>query len=105
MNLSVRTILFISILLATGIIMIPTPLLAQEVTVTGEINEDGKLVVSSGEVIYTIAEDEIGNRLTSQHRGNKVRVVGQLLRQPDSSSIDRLPTGLIQVTSYEDLAE
>lgn len=105
MKLRIRNILCLAMLFITAMSLIPDTSLAGEVTIIGEINEEGQLVSSTDGFSYRISKDKIGDLLVSRHRGNKVRVVGDLLHEPKVVSVDEPPTGLIQVTSFEDLAE
>ena len=97
------------LLFVAGIFIIslawPTELLARDVTIVGEINDRNELVSSEDGTVYEIAESEIGDRLIYEHRGEKMRVFGKLIKPVQEVSVDELPKGLIEVISYEDVPE
>ncbi len=97
------------LLFVAGIFIIslawPTELLARDVTIVGEINDRNELVSSEDGTVYEIAESEIGDRLIYEHRGEKMRVFGNLIKPVQEVSVDELPKGLIEVISYEDVPE
>jgi len=97
------------LLVVTGILAIslawPEDILARDITVVGEINDQNELVSSKDGTVYEIAESEMGEKLISEHRGETVRVFGKLLKEVQESSVDELPKGLIKVMSYEDVPE
>lgn len=105
MNFITRNILF----LVAGIIAIsligPPELLASDITIVGEINDQNELVSSEDGTIYKIAEGEMGDKLLSKHRGETVRVRGRLIKAVQESSVDELPKGLIKVISFQDVPE
>ena len=105
MNRIIRNILLmVSVTLAMSLAM-QNALFAKEVTIIGEINDQHKLVSSEDGTIYRIAEGEAGEKLINDHVGDKVRVVGILIKDVQDSSVDEIPTGLIEVKSFEDLPE
>jgi len=105
MNTLTRNILFV----VAGILALslagPNYLLARELTIIGEINDQNELVASQDGTVYQIAEGEIGDKLINRHRGETVRVFGKLIKAVQESSVDELPKGLIEVISFEDVPE
>jgi hypothetical protein len=97
------------LLVVAGILAIflarPDDILARDLTVVGEINDQNELVSSEDGTVYEIAESEIGDKLINEHRGETVRVFGTLLKAVQESSVDELPKGLIKVISFEDVPE
>jgi hypothetical protein len=83
----------------------PDDILARDITVVGEINDQNELVSSEDGTVYEIAESEIGEKLINEHRGETVRVFGKLIKAVQESSVDELPKGLIKVISFEDVPE
>ena len=78
---------------------------AQDITIVGEINDQNELVSSKDGTIYEIADSEIGKKLIYEHRGEKIRVFGKLIKPVQESSVDELPKGLIEVNFFEDVPE
>ena len=105
MNTIIRNIFFVF----AGILAIsltgPNDLLARDLTIVGEINEQNDLVSSQDGSVYQIADGAIGDELISKHRGETVRVFAKLIKAVQASSIDELPKGLIEVISFEDFPE
>ena len=105
MNIIPRNILFV----VAGILAIsltgPNDLLARDITIVGEINEQNELVSSEDGTIYQFAEGEIADKLINKHRGEKIRVFGKLIKEVQDTSVDELPKGLIEVKSFEDVPE
>jgi hypothetical protein len=83
----------------------PTELLARDITIVGEINDRDELVSSDDGTVYELAEGEIADNLIFEHRGEKMRVFGKLIKPVQEYSIDELPRGLIEVISFEDVPE
>ena len=105
MDSKIRNILFaVAGILALTLIG-PNYLLARDVTIVGEINDRDELVSSDDGTVYEIAESEIGDKLIHEHRGEKMRVFGKLIKPVQEGSVDELPKGLIDVISYEDVPE
>ena len=102
-NIKINSLVLIGIMAAFT--LFSTPTLAKEIKIIGEINEQYELVSSEDGSVYRIAEGEAGEKLLDEHRGDKVRVVGRLVRKVQDSAVDELPTGLIEVISFEDMAE
>ena len=101
-----RNILFV---VAVGILSLsliwPNNLLAQDITIVGEINDYNELVSSEDGTVYELAEGKMADKLIFEHRGEKMRVAGKLVRPVQELSVDELPKGLIKVISYEDVPE
>ncbi len=97
------------LLFVTGIFTIsllwPAESLARDVTIVGEINDRDELVSSDDGTVYELAESEIADKLILEHRGEKMRVFGKLIKPVQEVSVDELPKGLIEVISYEDVPE
>lgn len=83
----------------------PTQSWARDVTIVGEINDQNELVSSDDGAIYEIADNEMGNKLIGERRGEKIRVFGKLVKPVQESSVDELPKGLIEVNFFEDVPE
>ncbi len=83
----------------------PNNLWARDVTIVGEINDQQELVSSEDGTIYRLVEGEVADELVNDHVGEKVKVFGKLIREVQTSSIDELPKGLIDVISFEDVPE
>ena len=105
MNGNIKRISLVLIGLMAAFMLFSYTALADEVTITGEINEQYELVSSEDGSVYRIAEGEAGEKLLDEHRGDKVRVVGRLIKDVQDSNVDELPTGLIKVVSFEDISE
>ena len=105
MNTIIRNIIFVVVGILAVSLIGPNGVLAQEVTIVGEINEQDELVSSKDGTIYQLAEGEIAGKLIDKHRGEIVRVFGKLIRAVQESSVDELPKGLIQAISYEEVPE
>ncbi|MBT8358678.1 MAG: hypothetical protein KJO61_13030, partial [Deltaproteobacteria bacterium] len=65
-------VLFAAILLW----LFTTPCLADQVTITGEVNESYQIVASG--LIYEVAENELGNDLVTNYISQTVRVTGTI---------------------------
>lgn len=105
MDIKIRNILFaVAGILALTLIG-PNYLLARDVTIVGEINDQNQLVSSEDGTVYELAESEIADKLIYEHRGEKMRVFGKLIKPVQEVSVDELPKGLIDVNSYEDVPE
>ena len=83
----------------------PLELWARDITIVGEINDQNEIVSSEDGTVYEIAVNETGDKLIYEHRGEKIRVFGRLIKPVQESSVDELPKGLINVISYEDVPE
>ena len=105
MNKKIRNILFAVVGILVLTLIGPNNLLARNVTIVGEINDQNELVSSEDGAIYEIAENEIGDKLINAHRGEKIRVFGKLIKAVQELSVDELPKGLIEVISFEDVPE
>ena len=105
MNLNSRSILFVVLGILSSTFMGPTNLWARDVTVIGEINDQNELVSSEDGSVYELAEGAMADKLIFEHRGEKIRVFGKLIKPVQESSVDELPKGLIEVFSFEDVPE
>ena len=70
--------------IATGIICVfsfmlifSNPVFAEEVTITGTINDTYQIVAENG-TVYEVADTDMGNDLLN-HVGNKVEVTGEVI--------------------------
>lgn len=86
--------------LMTGIVLalsfcIVSQVTANEVTITGEVNEEFQIVAKG--VIYEVADNEIGDYLVRNHISDKVKVSGTVSEQGGIK--------IITVSSFEVLAE
>jgi hypothetical protein len=68
---------------------------ADEVTITGEVNEEFQIVAKG--VVYEVADNEIGDYLVRNHISDKVKVSGTVSEQGGIK--------IITVSSFEVLAE
>ena len=105
MNRKTRNILLFVVAILTVSLFIPRVLLARDITIVGELNDQNELVSSEDGALYEIADGEIGDKLIYEHRGEKMRVFGRLIKPVQPSSVDDLPKGLIEVISFEDVPE
>ncbi len=105
MNAKIRNILFAVAGIVSLTLIGPNYLLARDVTIVGEINEQNELVSSEDGTVYELAESEIADKLIYEHKGEKMRVSGKLIKPVQEVSVDELPKGLIEVISYEDVPE
>jgi hypothetical protein len=105
MNPNIRKILFAVAGIVSLALIGPNYLLARNVTIVGEINDRDELVSSDDGTVYELAESEIADKLILEHRGEKMRVFGKLIKPVQEYSVDELPRGLIEVLSYEDVPE
>jgi hypothetical protein len=105
MNKIGRNILFVVVGVLTISLVGARALFARDITIVGEINDQNQLVSSEDGTVYEISESKIGDELIHEHRGEKIRVFGKLLKPVQESSVDELPKGLIEVISYQDVPE
>ena len=105
MNGIIRNILIVVVGILIVTLAGPQDLLARNINIVGEINDQNELVSSEDGTVYEIAETEIGDKLIYEHRGEKMRVFGKLIKPVQKASVDELPKGLIEVISYEDVPE
>jgi len=105
MDLKTHNILFVVVGILFLTFIGPNNLLARDITVVGEINDQDELVSSEDGSVYELAEGEIADKLIFEHRGEKIRVFGKLIKPVEESSVDELPKGLIEVFSFEDVPE
>ncbi len=100
-----RIILFVGVGILTVTLAGPKELLARDITIIGEINDRNELVSSDDGTVYELAEGKIADKLIYEHRGEKMRVSGRLIKPVQEYSVDELPKGLIEVISFEDFPE
>ena len=81
----------LSIILLIGV----APVIAKEVVIVGEVNEEFQIVADG--IIYEIADNEQGNFIRRNLISNKVKVTGTVSHEGDIK--------IITVTSFEVLAE
>ena len=105
MNKTTRCILLFVAGILTISLSCPTELLARDVTIVGEINDQNEIVSSDDGSVYELAEGQIADKLIFEHRGEKIRVFGKLIKPVEEYSVDELPKGLIEVISYEDVPD
>jgi len=105
MNVIIQNILFAILGILALTLIGPNNLLARDVNIVGEINDQNELVSSEDGTIYELAESSTAEKLIFKHRGEKIRVFGKLLKPVQESSVDELPKGLIEVISFEDVPE
>ena len=105
MNGKIRNILFIVVGILTISLAGPQELLARDITIIGEINDQNELVSSDNGTVYKLAEGKIADKLIYEHRGENMRVYGKLIKPVQEFSVDELPKGLIEVISFEDFPE
>jgi hypothetical protein len=105
MNKKIRNILFAVAGIVSLTLIGPNYLLGRDLTIVGEINDRDELVSSDDGTVYELAEGEIADRLIFEHRGEKMRVFGKLIKPVQEYSVDELPRGLIEVISFEDVPE
>jgi len=105
MNIRIRNIRII----VAGIIALslfgPSYLLAQEITIIGEINEQNDIVSNKDGTVYQLADGKLADIIKYKHRGEIVRIFGKLLKPVQQLSVDELPKGLIEVISFEEVPE
>lgn len=105
MNVKIQNILFAILGILALTLIGPNNLLARDLNIVGEINDQNELVSSEDGTIYELAESSTAEKLIFKHRGEKIRVFGKLLKPVQESSVDELPKGLIEVISFEDVPE
>ena len=105
MNIRIRNFLFIVAAILALSLIGPNDLLARDVTIVGEINEQNELVSTKDGAVYQFADGEIADKLIHKHRGEIVRVFGKLIKPVQQLSVDELPKGLIEVISYEEVPQ
>jgi hypothetical protein len=105
MNIKIRNVLFAVVGILSLTIVGPNNLLARDVTIVGEINDRDELVSSEDGTVYELAEGDIADKLIFEHRGEKMRVFGKLIKPVQEYSVDELPKALIEVFSFEDVPE
>jgi hypothetical protein len=101
----IRNILFVLIGILAMFLIGPNETLAKKITIVGEINEQNELVSSEDGNVYELAEGAIADKLIFEHRGEKIKVNGKLVKPVEQSSVDELPKGMIEVISFEDVPE
>ena len=84
-----------AVLLVMVVIAFSSTALADNITVTGEVNDNYQLV-ADGQV-YEIADTPMGNELAENHISAKVKVVGTVQESDDLK--------IITIASYQVLAE
>ena len=105
MNIRIRNILFIVAGILALSLIGPNDLLAQEITIVGEINEQNDLVSNKDGTVYQLADGKLADIIKNKHRGEIVRVFGKLIKPVQELSVDELPKGLIEVISFEEVPE
>ena len=105
MSRSTQKFMYAAIVILTVVLAGPQALLARDITIVGEINDQNELVSSDDGSIYELAEGRIADKLIFEHRGEKIRVFGKLIKPVQEYSVDELPKGLIEVISYEDVPD
>jgi len=66
------------------------PVFAEDVTITGTINDSYQIVTDNG-IVYEVADTDMGNDLLN-HVGKTVKVIGEVIEEDNVKIID--------VTSY-----
>ena len=105
MNRLTIIILFVGVVILTVTFAGPQELWARDITIIGEINDQNELVSSKDGTVYELAEGDVADKLIFEHRGEKMKVFGRLIKPVQESSVDELPKGIIEVISYEDVPE
>ena len=77
--------------LFVGIIIIPCPLLAADITVVGEVNDSNQIVAD--DVVFEVDDTPEGNNLVTNYIGRMVKVTGKLNLEGDMR--------IISVKSFE----
>ena len=83
---SVMAFLIVSMFLATNV-------LAEEITIKGEVNDNYQIVTEDGQ-IYEVADTDKGNEVVLQHISKIVKISGTIEESDEGEKI-------ITVTSYE----
>lgn len=76
-----RSVAGIVTLLAVSLFLL-APAMANEVTITGKVNDNFQIVANDG-MVYEVADNEMGNQLLEQHVGKTVEVTGEIFKPPD----------------------
>jgi len=76
MNRKIEAIVAAAFFLFMGIIIIPSHLLASEITVVGVVNDSNQIVAE--EVIFEVADTPQGDNLVANYIGKTVKVTGKL---------------------------
>ena len=80
MNRSKRKLKFVAVVILAGFLAISQAILASDISIVGEINDRNELVSSDDGTVYKLAEGKIADKLIYEHRGEKMRVSGRLIR-------------------------
>ena len=76
MNRKIEAIVVVALLLFMGIILIPSHLLASEITVVGMVNDSNQIVAD--ELIFEVDDTPEGDDLVTNYIGKTVKVTGKL---------------------------
>ena len=90
----IKFCLLFGLLMAVSLTYV-TPVIAKEVIIVGEVNEEFQIVADG--IIYEIADNEQGNYLMRNLISNKVKVIGTVSGQGEVK--------IITVSSFEVLVE
>lgn len=91
MNRKIKSIVAVALLLFMGAIIIPSYLLASEITIVGVVNDSNQIVADG--VIFEVDDTPEGERLVTQYIGKTVKVSGDLSLEGDMR--------IIAVTEFE----
>ncbi|MGD8520867.1 MAG: hypothetical protein PVF56_06945 [Desulfobacterales bacterium] len=81
MNRKMDAIVAVAFIVFLGIIIIPSYLLASEITVVGVVNDSNQIVAD--EVVFEVDDTPEGNNLVTNYIGKTVKVTGKLNLEGD----------------------
>jgi len=76
MKRNFAAIVIMAFFLLLGIVIIPSPLSASDVTIVGEVNDSNQIVAD--EVIFEVDDTPEGKNLVTNYIGKTVKVTGKL---------------------------
>jgi hypothetical protein len=76
MNRKIEAVITMAFFLFMGTIIIPSPLLASDITVVGEVNDSNQIVAD--DVVFEVDDTAEGDNLVTNFIGKTVKVTGKL---------------------------
>lgn len=76
MNRKIEAIVAVAFFLFMGTIIIPSLLLASDITVVGEVNDSNQIVADG--VVFEVDDTPEGDNLVTNYIGKTVKVIGKL---------------------------
>lgn len=72
------------------------PVFAEDITITGTINDSYQIVAANG-TVYEVADTDMGNDLLN-HVGKTVEVIGEVIEEDDVKIIDVKSYNILEKT-------